>query len=328
MISKKTIIFLTSFLVLQLIFLIFYQKQNKFYFSEYQAVVEDEKLKKNKLYNNALNLVYVELSKTMKFEKDNIKLIGNITRHRMNSFDWVDMWFDKNQRLFFSSTAPDENEASNLEINLNKNLSSTLQEIRLRLETKLKEISALNVILYTTEFNELYPIYEQLNNLLEIPSNMPDAETAIIDKVKNNMLLTFDDQIQTIIEEEETRSLSKKIEYNNIIQSSKALKNIWGNTFRHLSKKIDTEKYNSFNDQIKSIKTFNTFSKYLLQKETQFLKFQILLTENITAKRTEVYNVSKPFHLFFFTAIFFQVLFYLTFNVLITLIARSKSWKF
>ena len=101
MIINNKIIFFIIFCILQLAFILLYQKQDKMYFLEYEAYVKDSKLKKIRSYNDALNKVYVEIHKKIKFKNTNTEVLGNITKKKMQDWDWDKNWFQENIRLFF-----------------------------------------------------------------------------------------------------------------------------------------------------------------------------------------------------------------------------------
>ena len=82
MITKNRIIFLIIFCILQLTFVLLYQKQDKIYFLEYEAFVKDSEFKKNRLYNDALNKVYIEIHKKINFKNSNTEVLGNITKKK------------------------------------------------------------------------------------------------------------------------------------------------------------------------------------------------------------------------------------------------------
>ena len=67
------------------------------------------------------------------------------------------------------------------------------------------------------------------------------------------------------------------------------------------------------------IKKFNEFSQFIIEEQIKFLKFQILLIDKIKLKKTMLVENFKPLFIYFFSAIFFQILLYLAANIIIEL---------
>ena len=89
---------------MQSLFIFLYLNQDRRYLFEYRAFVSsNEIIVKERIYNEALNIIYNEITNDLKFENDNVKVLGNISKNKMSEIDWHVKWFSGNESLFFST---------------------------------------------------------------------------------------------------------------------------------------------------------------------------------------------------------------------------------
>jgi len=322
MITKNRIIFLIIFCILQLTFVLLYQKQDKIYFLEYEAFVKDSEFKKNRLYNDALNKVYIEIHKKINFKNSNTEVLGNITKKKMQDWDWDKNWFNKNIRLFFAINSPNKDMNHNLEKDLKNDLSVTLQTIKSEIENKIAKINAVKTIIISQELDQIDLIYNNFDDLIEISNYFTEKNKKELDKAYNEIFLNFEEKIELIQKQQKEKSILIKNLSKNDIEFNKTMSAIWGENWRGFEKKIDIDEVKNIENQIKAINKFNIWSKLTITKEIQFLQFQILLIDNIFVDQTEVGRKYKPIHLYLFSAIFFQLILYAVFDIFKKLIKK------
>lgn len=322
MITKNRIIFLIIFCILQLTFVLLYQKQDKIYFLEYEAFVKDSEFKKNRLYNDALNKVYIEIHKKINFKNSNTEVLGNITKKKMQDWDWDKNWFNKNIRLFFAINSPNKDMNDNLEKDLKNDLSVTLQTIKSEIENKIAKINAVKTIIISQELDQIDLIYNNFDDLIEISNYFTEKNKKELDKAYNEIFLNFEEKIELIQKQQKEKSILIKNLSKNDIEFNKTMSAIWGENWRGFEKKIDIDEVKNIENQIKAINKFNIWSKLTITKEIQFLQFQILLIDNIFVDQTEVGRKYKPIHLYLFSAIFFQLILYAVFDIFKKLIKK------
>ena len=322
MITKNRIIFLIIFCILQLTFVLLYQKQDKIYFLEYEAFVKDSEFKKNRLYNDALNKVYIEIHKKINFKNSNTEVLGNITKKKMQDWDWDKNWFNKNIRLFFAINSPNKDMNHNLEKDLKNDLSVTLQTIKSEIENKIAKINAVKTIIISQELDQIDLIYNNFDDLIEINNYFTEKNKKELDKAYNEIFLNFEEKIELIQKQQKEKSILIKNLSKNDIEFNKTMSAIWGENWRGFDKKIDIDEVKNIENQIKAINKFNIWSKLTITKEIQFLQFQILLIDNIFVDQTEVGRKYKPIHLYLFSAIFFQLILYAVFDIFKKLIKK------
>jgi len=314
MIKNNKIIFFSIFIILQLFSIFIYQKQDKKYFFEYEALLKNQNLNKNRVFNDALNKVFVEISKNIKFDNNNIKVLGNITKKRMQVFDWTIRYFYANQRFFFSITNSDKIIVAELENNLKINFSKTLKSIKLQIEKKINNINYLNKLVKLDEVRQIERILHERDNLMESNSFIVS-----LDKEKNMDNNKFNSLIEDILFNNQTEirlmNIKDKIKNpQNISQINDLLLIIWEDEFKYNGIN-NSSKIEDSNKKINLISELNNRSKIILQKEIQYLKLQIEIIENLIIKQTQSVKQHKPVHLFLFSAIFIQFFLYSIFDI-------------
>jgi hypothetical protein len=316
MIINNKIIFFIIFCILQLAFILLYQKQDKMYFLEYEAYVKDSKLKKIRSYNDALNKVYVEIHKKIKFKNTNTEVLGNITKKKMQDWDWDKNWFQENIRLYFAINSPNKNMNNNLEKDLKSDLSVTLQIIKSELKKKIEKINSIKAIIISQELDQIDQVYENYDYLFEI-----DNDKKQLDKLYNELFLNFKEKIELLQKQHSDKKKLLKNKTANKLDIDKTMAVIWDENLDMLQE----DQLNKLENQINSIKKFNIWSKLTTTKEIQFLQLQISLIDNIDVKQSEIGKKYKPIHLYLFSAFFLQFFLYTAFDVSRKLIEKFKS---
>ena len=316
MIINNKIIFFIIFCILQLAFILLYQKQDKMYFLEYEAYVKDSKLKKIRSYNDALNKVYVEIHKKIKFKNTNTEVLGNITKKKMLDWDWDKNWFQENIRLFFAINSPNKNMNNNLEKDLKSDLSVTLQIIKSELKKKIEKINSIKTIIISQELDQIDQVYENYDYLFEI-----DNDKKQLDKLYNELFLNFKEKIEFLQKQHSDKKKLLKNKTTNKLDIDKTLAVIWDENLDMLQE----DQLNKLENQINSIKKLNIWSKLTTTKEIQFLQLQISLIDNVDVKQSEIGKKYKPIHLYLFSAFFLQFFLYAAFDVSRKLIEKFKS---
>ena len=162
MITKNKTIFFLIFFILQSLFIFLYLNQDRRYLFEYRAFVSsNEIIVKERIYNEALNIIYNEITNDLKFENDNVKVLGNISKNKMSEIDWHVKWFSGNESLFFSITQNNKNLNSNLENDLSSNLSKTLKKLKVNYSNKINELNNLKNVLNTEELKKINLLYDE-----------------------------------------------------------------------------------------------------------------------------------------------------------------------
>ena len=316
MITNNKIIFFLIFFILQSIFFFLYQKQERTYFHEYQALVKNQNLTKNRVYNDALNKVYVEISKNIKFENKNIQALGNIDKKRMLKNDWANKWFVQNQRLYFSISNYNKNTNAELEKNLKNNFSKTLKTIKLRIEEKINNIHFLKTIIDAHELEELESVNNDIDKLIENSSFYSVREKKKLDLIYDDLFLSYQDKVKKMRKQKKDELLDKKKQIKSIVTIEKLLELFWGDIIDfHKMKKFDEGDFITKKKKITSVKELSNFSKIILEKEIIFLQLQIKLIEDMTIKQTDSAREFKPIQLYLFSAIFFQFFLYSCYEV-------------
>ena len=158
-IKKNVVIFFVIFIILQSLFFYLYLKQNRSYLFEFRAFVSsNENIGKKRTYNEAVNLIYNEITNSLNFENDEIKILGNISKRKMSEIDWHLKWFGRNQSLFFSIIQSEKNLKSILENDLLNNFSKILNELKINYSNKINKLNQFTKILNNEELNKLNKI--------------------------------------------------------------------------------------------------------------------------------------------------------------------------
>ena len=162
MISKNRIIFFLIFFILQSLFIFLYLKQERKYLFEYRAFVSsNEIIAKEGIYYTAKNIIYNEIADNLKFENENVKVLGNMSKKKMTQLDWDKKWFAGNQSLFFSITQNNKNLNSDLENDLSSNLYKTLKKLKANYSNKINALSNLKNVLNTEELKKINLMFNE-----------------------------------------------------------------------------------------------------------------------------------------------------------------------
>ncbi len=315
MTTKNRIIFLFVFLILQSLFIFLYLKQERKYLFEYRAFVSsNEIIAKERIYYVALDIIYNEIANNLKFENDNVKVLGNMSKKKMTQLDWDKKWFAENQSLFFSITQNNKNLNSDLENDLSSNFSKTLKKLKANYSNKINELSNLKNVLNKNELKKLNLLFNENKIYVEGYSLTKELKKNLINNAYNDVISLLDKETE----------IHNKF-FISQMNLKKVLKAIWQDDYEENSLNYHDEKTLKKVEQTEfEIKKFNKFSQFIIDEEIKFLKFQILIIDKIKLKKTMVVENFKPLFLYFFSAIFFQIILYLAVNIIIELKRRSN----
>ena len=353
MTTKNKIIFFLIFCVLQITFVFLYLKQERIYLFEYQAYVDsNNELIKQRMYNDAVNIVFNELTKKIKFKNNNIKVIGNIPKDRMLYGDWHLKWFAGNQKLYFSINQNNKNLNPILEKELSDNFTMTLKKVKLDHSNKVKKLNKLKYILNKESLNTIRMLNKNKNMFIDTLTHLksdylkmvddPEIRLSFVDTIllalkediKNTNLLnetvisdSFEKSLHNVLIAIEKDIRKSFIEYK-MSYSEDALKIIWDEKIKYFNEEPKPKKNKgAVAAKEHEIISFNQFSQFIIEEQIKFLTFQLKLIDRIGIKQTRSVKNFKPFHLYLFSAIFFQIFFYLIFDVIVRLIKKSNFSK-
>ena len=100
---KKELSFYLYILILQSLFFFLYLKQERKYLFEYRAFISSNKtVSLERTFNEALSIIYNEITNNIKFENNNVEVLGNMSKKKLTEIDWHKKLVWSKSKSFFS----------------------------------------------------------------------------------------------------------------------------------------------------------------------------------------------------------------------------------